>query len=157
MYCRSTNMCRTIQSLRSLLVGLFDHSGESCQNLPSSLPVILTRKTGTENMYPQADGRECPPLSALKAAANLPALVRARMPGHEAFEQRMRGLLGCADRVPWMHATDVLTCHQAHGISRVAGLTAADVQRVTRISSWIWGRWFSVRSRTMRYCRSADF
>lgn len=149
LYCRSTHMCRTMQSLRALLAGLLDVGGDSAQccaadNWPR--PVIHTRHQRAEDMYPQADGRECGPLQRRKAVVNPPPLLASSVAGYAGFEARMRGLLGFEDETPvhWMHATDVLTCHAAHGLQQVAGVTADDLRKISDIVSWNWGQWYRV-------------
>jgi hypothetical protein len=59
MYCRSTNFCRTVQSLRSLLSGLIYSSTNNCDDTHSgimSLPTIVYKAKDKETMFPAADG-----------------------------------------------------------------------------------------------------
>jgi hypothetical protein len=146
LYCRSTNMCRTIQSLRALLVGL---SGSDVKPF-TKLPVIHSRPRKEECMYGQADGRICPPLARRRAELDTHP---ARMPAsslvdtYEAFEARMQDVLQFPDgKVRWMDATDVLTCHHAHGFNHIQGVSDEDVHRVSVIAAWIWGVIYQVRS-----------
>jgi hypothetical protein len=140
LYCRSTNMCRTIQSLRALLVGL---TGADVRPFPA-LPVIHSRPRHEECMYGQADGRVCPPLTRRRAEldthpARMPS-VRIGDDAYETFEARMQGVLQFPDgKVRWMDATDVLTCHLAHGFDHIRGVSEGDVHRVSSIAAWIWG------------------
>ena len=78
LFCRSTNICRTVQSLRSLLVGMYGDAHESSPSFFDSrkgtenrstvnsniadrkrdrkLPFISTRHKSFETMFPHADG-----------------------------------------------------------------------------------------------------
>jgi len=59
VYLRSTNICRTLQSLRSLLVGFFGTD----EKIPhDKLPVINTVPKRKEVLFPQGDG-PCKPFS----------------------------------------------------------------------------------------------
>lgn len=66
LYCRSTYLCRTIHSIRSLLVGLYDidlHREEELTISEEIHPTIYTRIKAEESLYPQVDG-PCPVILA---------------------------------------------------------------------------------------------
>jgi hypothetical protein len=102
IYCRTTNMCRTSQSLRSLLVGLYDidpdmhTTGSTTTNIhPSALeqlPTIHTRPYEEETLAPRGT------MAMLNRRASVlpPNTAPSILHPHEyaEFEARTRRLLG---------------------------------------------------------------
>lgn len=121
LYCRSTNFCRTMQSLRSLLSGLLGIDGA---NYPHSstelLPTILSRLKTEETMFPGADG-PCSAMNDRRAVIFANNLIETSIPGYLELEQKMRDVLGYQDRVSWLQIKEILTCYQAHGIAYPKG------------------------------------
>jgi hypothetical protein len=157
LYCRTTNICRTIQSLRSLLVGLFEQDLQStfdathndnsyiitdnnCKLCHHNLnvPMIYTRNRPTENLLPQVDG-EAVALGSRRAAIFPQELMAQSTTNYASFEQRMFDLFQFEDRVNWMTIKEILTCHKVHGVKQLAGITDNDELVATEIAGWIWG------------------
>ncbi|KAJ1425675.1 histidine phosphatase superfamily [Ochromonadaceae sp. CCMP2298] len=144
VYARSTSMCRTQQSVRSLLAGLFAvdpdaHPAPTAKN-PSGLgaPRIFTQERNLETMYPTADGPSGGMLE--RRAVVLPAgLVARSIPGYGPFEERMRELCGFEEKVNMMQVKEVLTCHASHNIQHVRGWTLEDTHKASEITGFIWG------------------
>ena len=109
MFCRSTNMCRTIQSLRSLLAGLFDINNLTNNQHYSPSIIIDTRPKVSETMVPQADG-PCNALSHRRSLIFPPDLLEQKISGYHSIETKMKNLLGY-DKVNWLTVKEVLTCY----------------------------------------------
>ena len=161
IYCRSTNMCRTIQSLRSLLYGLFvtdaaddaeelqqQQQQQQQQGKPTaSLPAIAVRPIKEETLFPVFDG-SCSAMIHRRSVIYPPTLMAERIADYAAFDQRMRTLLGFPtheEKINWLNVKEILTCHEVHNISWVQGVTAQDVDKVTEITGWSWGVLYKVR------------
>jgi hypothetical protein len=150
LYLRSTSMCRTQQSLRSLLSGLFAldpdaHPFNSTPTLKSlsllGAPRIFTQVRHLETMYPTADGSSSA-MNARRAVVLPPGLVASSISGYGAFEARMRVLCGFTDKaekVNWLQCKEVLTCHLSHNITHVSGWSAEDVEKASEITGFTWG------------------
>jgi hypothetical protein len=151
LLCRSTNICRTIQSLRSLLVGLFEHEfadeeknrGDSPSQDEENWPMIYTRPREYENVFPQVDG-DCPAMASRRAIIFPHDLTKKTIPGYETIEQRMMEILGYEDRVNWLTVKEVLTCHYVHNIKQIPDIEDEDVHKATEIAGWTWGVLYKV-------------
>ena len=148
IYCRSTNMCRTSQSLRSLLVGLFEinpgeHNAVISPEHLQGLPKINTLHFEQENMFPQG-GRA---MVHRKSIIFPPELPLRCVPNYAMTETRMRRLLGIPSPKPinWLTVMEVLHCHRTHGIKHIEGLTAEDLRKATEIAAWHEGVLYKVR------------
>ena len=166
LFLRSTNSCRTVQSLRSLLAGLTtgtstrtgNGSGQNSNgNTPlihtiedaSKLPMIQTRPKELETLFPQASG-PCAAMNARKSVLfdDYDRIMNQSIPNYSILESRMKTLLGPSYEnkvVPWIYIKEILTCHVVHGVSLPENMTIADEQDLTLINSFIWGRIFNVR------------
>ena len=102
LYCRSTNFCRTMQSLRALLAGLLATDGAAFPPPASArLPTILSRSKATETMFPTADG-PCPRMTERRADIFPPTLYHEKLPFYPALEAHMKETLGYTDKVSWV-------------------------------------------------------
>lgn len=168
LYCRSTNFCRTIQSIRSLLSGLLKVDGDDYSSMRSSqqLPVILSRAKKDETMFPGADG-PCSAMTERRAEIFAESLMESSIPNYSELEQKMRDVLGYGDRVSWLPIKEILTCYEAHGIKFpegakrscvqsapmnfcttnvhlvCLGITDSDADRVTDLAGWMWGTMYN--------------
>ena len=116
LYCRSTNFCRTIQSLRSLLSGLLNVDDvDYPHKSPELLPTILSRPKNEETMFPGADG-PCAAMSDRRAEIFSNGLMEKSIPAYSELEERMKDVLGYTERVSWLPIKEILTCYEAHGI-----------------------------------------
>ena len=106
LYCRSTNFCRTMQSLRSLLSGLLDMDNTSfITTTPSNqqqLPTIVSRPKHKETMFPSADG-PCMKMNERRGQIFPPDLYHTSLPFFEKLESRMK--------VRLMTRHTITTCH----------------------------------------------
>lgn len=117
IYARSTNLCRTILSLRSLLAGLLPED----QLYPSKVPKIVKRLRTTETLYPQADGA-CPALSIRRKEILGENYLSEGVHEYDIFENKIRGIFGYVSAVNWLEVKEVLTCHLVHGIKLPEGM-----------------------------------
>jgi hypothetical protein len=114
MYCRSTNFCRTVQSLRSLLSGLIRANTNNYDD-QMSLPTILYKTKDKETMFPAADG-PCRAMTDRKTEIFANNLMEKSVENYLELDGRMKTLLGYTDRVSWMTIKEILTCYESHGI-----------------------------------------
>ena len=144
--CRSTFMCRTIQSLRSLLYGLFISNDE----VPADFqpPLINVRPIDQETLFPQYDGG-CPAMTNRRSIVNPPNLVAEGISNYASFDSRIRTLLGipAEEKVNWLNVKEILTCHEVHNINLVKGITPEDVDKASEITGWTWGVMYKVKNR----------
>lgn len=159
MYCRSTNICRTIQSLRSLLVGLFDVQLEDTRANAkgegevvvedkvennaflrrNSLPTIHTRPKSQETLFPQADGRPCAAMSARRSEIFPDNFLATKIDGYTELESKMRRILGYGSKVNWLAIKEILTCYKEHDVPYPEGISYEDADRVTDLAGKMWG------------------
>lgn len=135
IYCRSTNICRTLQSLRSLLIGLFAYDNNKIPR--DKLPIINTVPKLKEVLFPQADG-PCKPMQERRQEL-LAATPMSTVPGYDQLEERMKKLLGYDEKVNWLTVKEILTCHAVHDIDHIKGVTPEDEEAVTKLTGWLWG------------------
>lgn len=137
MYCRSTNICRTIQSLRSLLGGMYDNSDSYLlkkkeqdlkyanskrekknqsiskshlnTNLTSQiLPYIHTRLKLHETLFPHADG-PCKSMTELRLKLYHHHLNASAISRWGSLEKRMIHLIGSTNRkIGWLTWLNIL-------------------------------------------------
>ena len=142
IYARSTNMCRTLQSLRSLLVGLL---GGSSLESPLSLQQkvrINTRPKATEFMFPAADG-PCEAMVQRRAIVFPEGFMEENLPGYPDLEARMKQALGYEGKVSWLTVKEILTCSKVHGLAFPAGVEDADEKQISHLAGWMWGKLYS--------------
>lgn len=139
IYARSTNMCRTLQSLRSLLAGLFAVDSTAPSALHSSTGLkISTRPKSQEVMFPTADG----PCESMVERRNIifpPNFMEQNLEGYSPLEAKVKAALGYSDKVGWLAVKEILTCSKVHGIPFPEGLTADDEKSISRLAGWMWG------------------
>lgn len=145
IYCRSTNMCRTILSLRSFLFGFLQVENTDIQtNYQTNQPIIIRRHKLAETMYPQADG---PCYSVAKRREILFAdnyLESKTLSNYYSFEKKIKRILGFENSpVNWLVVKEVLTCHTVHGMPLPADITDEDIDKATVIAATMWGRLYN--------------
>lgn len=148
IYCRSTTMCRTSQSLRCLLVGLCDIDPDQLgeENIRPvklrGLPRIIKRPFEEETLFPQGGS------SAMIERRNViypPELIRNSIPEYVKFESRVKDTLGLPGKVNWATVMEVLHCHSVHNIKHFDDcITPADIEKATEIAAWHWGVLYQV-------------
>jgi hypothetical protein len=145
IFARSTNICRTINSLRSLLVGLYGM--ESAEDVASrcvedrtkgvtTFPVIRSFPEGHD---PMIDGPCADP--ALKDETRKKIIEEHSIPHgypneYEALNFKMQQLLGF-DRVNFLQAREQLVCMQSHGVPFPEGLDESDISKLYDIELWV--------------------
>lgn len=136
VYCRSTNYCRTILSLQSLLHGFY---GKSAINNNHILPTFEIRLKKYENLYPQS--YQCKYLIERRIFLlnNLHLNLTKSISDYEIFNLKIKNLFGYADRVDWITLKEILTAHDIHHYTLPRGIDSNDINKITHISSVIWG------------------
>jgi hypothetical protein len=159
IYCRSTNLCRTILSTRSLLAGLLfddiDYGGiqPRINTMKVRLPLIYSRLKTEETMYPHADGpcftmsdRRITLLKELMKPKD-PTKPLALLPSYVAkLETRLRTSLNLKSLnwMTWLNLMEIMVCFQTHNLSLPAGITANDVHETIEFVTWKWGILYQV-------------
>lgn len=149
MYCRSTNLCRTMLSLRSFLSGfLLGNASDSSLLTNSKLPLIFSRLKNQETMYPHADG-PCQGMTDRRLflihnkynnATDLPAYA-------SDLELKLIGALGLKEPLTWLmwlNIMDIMICYETHRVALPIGLTHDDVTNTVNFVSWVWGSLYKV-------------
>lgn len=145
---RSTHSCRTVQSLRSFLVGLLDYSKniDKFKLIPSSyLPIIRVKSKEHETLFPQANA-SCNAIVNRRHFLQDLKPVSACLDDFDEFEAKLSTILGFSHGVPFLTVKEVLTCHLSHGIEIPRGLSKEDEEKATIISGYLWGTWFKDRT-----------
>ena len=152
IYSRTTNMCRTTNSLRSLLAGLYglgtaDDVARRCADdavagRGRTFPRFLSFPVGAD---PMIDGPCDDP--ARKDELRKRILETHGVPssyphGYAALDERMKAALGFTDRVNWLQIREQLVCMQSHGLPFPDGLDDTDVDRIYGLEMWIVQRLF---------------
>ena len=148
-YCRSTNFCRTKQSLRSLISGILFDPVSNSMNSKNDVKIFARPKT-EETMFPQADG----PCSAI-------AMRRAELFADDYIAQNFKGLkynyhdlneivgniLGYTDNnrdtMNWLSIREILVCHHVHNVPLPKNITEDMIIDIDRLSGFMWNRLFS--------------
>ena len=141
IYTRSTNMCRTILSLRSLLAGLLpdDHNLQH----PEKVPKIVKRYRTLETLYPQADGA-CAALSERRKVLFGTDFLANSISDYYIFENKIKAIFGYEEKVNWLEVKEVLTCHLVHGLELPKGISEDDIDKATEITGYMWGALYNV-------------
>lgn len=137
---RSTNSCRTVQSLRSLLCGFLgtDKENNLPRPSPSSLPFIRAKPKAKETMFPGASGPSVA-MASRRSIIHSQYALNEIIPDFNDFEIRMKNILGYDDKVQWLTIKEILTCHMVHDIPFPEGITIEDEQFSTMLNSRLWG------------------
>lgn len=141
-------MCRTGQSLRSLLVGLCDIHAESADRLDRSeerklLPQIRIRNHDRETQYPPKESAAA--MAVRRGVVHPPSLSDQRFPYFTALETELKAKLGIKGKLNWEMVMEVLHCHHVHGIKYVLDDLPDNVlAMVTEIAGWNWGVLYKV-------------
>jgi Histidine phosphatase superfamily (branch 2) len=156
MFCRSSNICRTVQSLRSLLAGMFNGptgtiSGTEMSQNPQpqdhKLPYIFTRHKSSETLFPHADG-PCTHMTDRRVKLYHHHLNATTILRWGSLERRMIDFIGTTHRrigwLTWLNILDIYTCFQAHNIPFPAGLTKSDLESITELVGWTWDVLYAV-------------
>jgi lysophosphatidic acid phosphatase type 6 len=160
VYLRSTNMCRTLQSLRSLVVGLFDiqdNEHDEYGILVSSKSdgtasagdhknekhlQVETRYRIEETMFPQGG---CHALAQRRALVMPDTLYYDKFDYYNEVHNRLKENLGfynATDKISWLAVKEVLSCYKVHSHPYPSSLTYEDEEIATEISGWSWGTLF---------------
>ena len=130
IYARSTSMCRTINSLRSLLVGLYGFASPeditrrvvddvALNTTSSTFPIIRSYPTGSDPMIDSpCDDPE------MKNDMRRKVLEMHNIPhgyphGYQAMEEKMRECLGfeVGQRINWLAIREQLVCMHSHDLA----------------------------------------
>ena len=149
LYCRSTNLCRTMLSLRSLLNGFLVGDQDASTILSGvKLPTIFSRLKQQETMYPHADG-PCLGMTERRLslinnqynnASNVPAYANA-------LEERLKRVLGIQEPLTWLmwlNIMDIMICYKTHNVALPRGVSDDDVRLTIEFVSWVWGSLYKV-------------
>jgi hypothetical protein len=170
LYCRSSNLCRTIQSLRSLLIGMFNitinnlsRNNIDSTNFNNSLvnylfssstkrkgrprPLIIARPKSRETLYPYADG-PCPAMGELrsKLISNNYNNGEKRPSFAKELEVKLKKSLGF-EKLNWLNylnIMDIFTCYESHNVPLPAGISSLEISQVYNFTSWMWGALYKV-------------
>lgn len=147
LQCRSTRFCRTLQSIQSLLFGIYENQIQFNEtSIPSNnVPTIFYRQKHEETLYPQAD---CESLAiANRRAQVLPhKLFFQKIPFYALIENKIQETLGYTTHIPWPVVKEILTCHNIHKIHYLPStIDSSDRKKVTEIAGWMWGTLYRVR------------
>jgi hypothetical protein len=155
IHARSTNFCRTKQSLRSLLVGLFDIRPSATSD-PSDMGTsttgvrIKTKPKAMEIMFPQAGGL-CSAIGLRRAELYADNYIAETWQGMESYYNlydqvfTMYGYKQEGDSDPeiplnWMTTREVMVCSLAHDLPRPKELTEDIVKDVDNLAGFMWNR-----------------
>jgi len=136
---RSTNMCRTLQSLRCLLIGLTSSQDAQKALADQSVVVIKTRPKSSETLFPQASG-PCDRMAERRNEIFPPTFLAENVDGYAELEERMKNLLGYTEKVNWLTVKEILTCHLVHDIPFHRGITELDEEKISAIAGRTWGQ-----------------
>lgn len=145
LHCRSTNICRTIQSLRSLLVGLLNKpiDNNDINNKDSSnIPLLNIRPRNIETLFPQADGIHSSITQRHKEIMPDDYLEK-NYPNYLELENKVRRVLGITDKINWLTIKEVLTCYQLYNINFPNDLNDYDLDNVTKLIGWMWSKLYN--------------
>ena len=151
MFCRSSNICRTVQSLRSLLAGMFNSAtgtnSDTEMTQDHKLPYIFTRHKSSETLFPHADG-PCTHMTDRRVKLYHHYLNATSILRWGSLERRMIDFMGTSHKrigwLTWLNILDIYTCFQAHNIPFPAGLTKSDLESITELVGWTWDVLYAV-------------
>lgn len=143
IYCRTSNFCRTIQSLLSLLMGFYDTDNNN------TIKTIYARRRVDETIFPYADG-PCHRMSVRRAHLIASGYNNASKPFGMAkeLESKFKRVLGFRDRITWwnwLNIMEVLICYEKHTVRLPDGITSDDVVLVKQYVEWMWSNLYRDR------------
>jgi Histidine phosphatase superfamily (branch 2) len=143
IHARSTNTCRTMNSLRGLLLGLYGVQNES-DIATMNFPMIEAFPTGFDPMIdsPTEDKQEKEEIRKHILKAHR---VPKAFPDYDRMEARMKAALGYTERVNWIVVREQLVCAQSHGLAFPGNLTDADLKDIYELEMWIVKKLFGDR------------
>lgn len=136
---RSSNSCRTLQSLRAFLVGFTSQYSNLQTN---SLPSIRTASKEKETLFPPV-GSSCEAMAARRSLIMAHKPMNLSIEDYDNFESKIKLILGYSSHVPWFSVKEIITCLFSHDLSVPTGITQEDEARLSSITSWIWTQQFS--------------
>ncbi len=146
VYIRSTNMCRTLMSLRGLIAGLYEISGESHPSILKSKDFlsVSTRPKTLETLFPQGGG-PCASMAKRRAEILTPESYVEGINNYEIIEEKVRDVLGldAEESVNWIRVKEILTCHRVHGREYIAAISESEEHKVSEIAGWMWGKLYN--------------
>jgi|LauGreSBDMM110SN_4_FD.fasta_scaffold21779_2 hypothetical protein len=145
IYCRTSNFCRTIQSLLSLLMGFYD--GDNNNNNP--IKTIYARRRVDETIFPYADG-PCHRMGERRAYLIASGYNNASSTYEFAkdLESKFKRVLGFRDKITWwnwLNIMEILICYEVHKLQLPEGITKDDVLSVKRYVEWMWSNLYRDR------------
>lgn len=155
LYCRSTNICRTMLSLRSFLKGLLQHNYDNLSWGDIRVPTIFSRMKSQETMYPHADG-PCLGMTERRLmlingnynnASSMPPFVNQ-------LENKLKRILGLNEPFTWLLWLDmmeIMICYETHNVPLPEGITHEDVKNTIFFVSWVWGALYKVKHMASHY------
>jgi len=139
---RSTDSCRTMQSLRAFLHGFYQAADINVTSIAKEkLPIIRSKPKDRETMFPQADGT-CDAITMRRGVLMARSPMHLSMPSYHEFEDRIKKILGFDDHVPWLTVKEVVTCQLVHGLPIPPGISIEDDEMFTKLAAWLWSQLF---------------
>lgn len=136
VHVRSSNMCRTVQSVRCLLSSLL--RTEECRPSAERPFIHAIPKKVDENMFPQE--QTCPALVGKRLAARERAAKS--IPHYLELEMLLKDRFGY-DQVPWTNVFEILHCHRTHSIVFHPDTASLDLPQLETIVLYIWTQMYS--------------
>ena len=148
-YCRSTNFCRTKQSLRSLISGMLYDPITNSMNSKNNVHIFARPKT-EETMFPQADG-PCGAMSMRRAELYADDYIAQNFKGlkydYHDLNELVGNILGYTDdnrdTMNWLSIREILVCHHVQKIPLPRNITEDLIIDIDRLSGFMWNRLFS--------------
>jgi hypothetical protein len=139
---RSTDSCRTMQSLRAFLLGFYEANDINATMIPDhQLPIIRSKPKDRETLFPQADGT-CDAITLRRGVLMARTPIHRSMTSYHELEDKIKKILGFDDHVPWLTVKEVVTCQLIHGIPVPSGITIEDDEQFTKLAAWLWSQLF---------------
>lgn len=136
VYVLSSNFQRTIQSVQSLLLGMFVDAGESDRS-------FFVRTLSPNVLKPAHGPKDFDEIEKLVSDR----IAQRQSHEREAMEklgQFMRGCMGieAGQYVPWTSIRHEISCLQAHNMPLHEGITPAIADQIYTYDGWLWHRMY---------------